>query len=319
MLLGAAAAFPAAALAQRAAVPFIGFLNIGSPHERRHLIDAFRQGLKEAGFVDGKDVAIEYRWAEGHYERLPSLASELAQRQVAVLVTTGGPSVAAAAKAATSTIPIVFTGGGDPVALGLVASLSRPGGNITGVMNASNALEAKRLEVLLDLVPKAGTIAYLVNPDGLVANPTVKEMRTAAAAARKQLRVFEARSEKDFDATLKAVKQSGAKALVVGTDAIFTSRRDQLVALVARHTLPACYANRDFVAAGGLVSYGAHIPDVYRQAGIYAGRILKGAKPAELPVRQPEKFELVLNLKTAKKLGLTVSRDFLTRVDEVIQ
>jgi putative ABC transport system substrate-binding protein len=186
-------------------------------------------------------------------------------------------------------------------------------------MNVGNALEAKRFEVLLDLVPRASTIAYLVNPDSLFASSTTKEMRSAAAAARKQLHVVEARSEKDFDGAFAAIKQSGAKALVVGTDGIFLSRRDQLVELVARHALPASYANREFVAAGGLVSYGAHFPDVYRQAGIYVGRILKGAKPAELPVRQPEKFELVLNLKTAKKLGLTVPRDFLTRVDEVIQ
>ena len=318
-LIGAVALFPASTLAQRTAVPFIGFLSAGSPHERSHLVAAFRQGLKESGFVDGKDVAIEYRWAESHYERLRPLADELAQRQVAVIVATGGQGSAVAAKAATSTIPIVFTGGGDPIRLGLVASLSRPGGNVTGVMNVSNSLDAKRLEVLLDLVPKASTIAYLINPDNVSIESSLKDVRSAAAAARKQLRVFEARTETDFDAAFVAIKQGGAKALLVGTDAVFISHRDALVGLAARHSLPASYNTREYAAAGGLVSYGANFSDVYRQAGIYTGRILKGAKPAELPVRQPEKFELVLNLKTAKKLGLAVSRDFLTRVDEVIQ
>jgi putative ABC transport system substrate-binding protein len=315
----AVAASPLAALAQRPTMPVIGFLNTGSPNERTHLVEAFRQGLKEAGYIDGKDVAIEYRWAEGHYERLPSLASELVRRQVAVIAATGGSEPAVAAKAATSTIPIVFTGGGDPVQLGLVASLSRPGGNATGITNVGSSLEAKRFEILRELLPRVSTIAYLVNPNNVTAKSSVKEVSAAAAAAGKQLQVVNVAVESDFEPAFATIKRSRAGAVLVAQDALFVTRRDQLVALAGRHAIPAVYGFREFTIAGGLLSYGADIRDVHRQAGIYTGRILKGAKPADLPVLQASKFELIVNLKTAKKLGLTISRDFLARVDEVIE
>jgi putative ABC transport system substrate-binding protein len=317
VLCATAAASPLATLAQRPTMPFIGFLNTGSPNERTHLVEAFRQGLKEAGYIDGKDVAIEYRWAEGHYERLPSLASELVRRQVAVIAATGGSEPAVAAKAATSTIPIVFTGGGDPVQLGLVASLSRPGGNATGITNVGSSLETKRFEILRELLPKVSTIAYLVNPNNVTSS--VKEVSAAAAAAGKQLQVVNVAVESDFEPAFATIKRSRAGAVLVAQDALFVTRRDQLVALAGRHAIPAVYGFREFTAAGGLLSYGADIRDVHRQAGIYVGRILKGAKPADLPVLQATKFELVLNLKTAKKLGLNISRDFLARVDAVIE
>jgi len=317
VLCATAAASPLATLAQRPTMPFIGFLNTGSPKERTHLVEAFRQGLKEAGYIDGKDVAIEYRWAEGHYERLPSLASELVRRQVAVIAATGGSEPAVAAKAATSTIPIVFTGGGDPVQLGLVASLSRPGGNATGITNVGSSLEAKRFEILRELLPKVSAIAYLVNPNNVTSS--VKEVSAAAAAAGKQLQVVNVAVESDFEPAFATIKRSRAGAVLVAQDALFVTRRDQLVALAGRHAIPAVYGFREFTIAGGLLSYGADIRDVHRQAGIYTGRILKGAKPADLPVLQATKFELVLNLKTAKKLGLNISRDFLARVDAVIE
>jgi putative ABC transport system substrate-binding protein len=319
VLCATAAASPLATLAQRPTMPFVGFLNTGSPNERTHLVEAFRQGLKEAGYIDGKDVAIEYRWAEGHYERLPSLASELVRRQVAVIAATGGSEPGVAAKAATSTIPIVFTGGGDPVQLGLVASLSRPGGNATGITNVGGSLEAKRFEILRELLPKVSTIAFLVNPNNVTAKSSVKEVRAAAAAAGKQLHVVNVAVESDFDPAFATIKRSRAGAVLVAQDALFVTRRDQLVALAGRHAIPAVYGFREFTTAGGLLSYGADIRDVHRQAGIYTGRILKGAKPADLPVLQATKFELVLNLKTAKKLGLNISRDFLARVDAVIE
>lgn len=313
-----AAAWPASALAQRTPLPFIGFLSSGGPNERMHLVAAFRQGLKEAGYVDGKDIAIEYRWAEGRYDRLPELAKELALRQVAVIVATGGPAPALAAKAATTTIPIVFTGGVDPVQLGLVKSLSRPGGNATGIYNVAAALAPKRFEILRDLLPSAAKIAYLLNPQS--PNPQhVKEVQAIASASRVDLEILKATNEEEIEAAFATAKKAGAGALVVHTDAVFVTRRDKVVALAARHAMPAIYPFREFALAGGLISYGADLRDIYRQAGIYAGRILKGAKPAELPVLQASKFEMLLNLKTARKLGLNVSRDFLARVDEVIE
>lgn len=317
-LIAGGAASPCAALAQRSAIPFIGFLSSGAPNERMHLVEAFRQGLKESGYVDGKDIAIEYRWAEGRYDRLPSMAKELAQRQVAVLVTTGGPAPALAAKAATTTIPIVFTGGVDPVQLGLVKSLSRPGGNATGIYNIAAALAPKRFEILRDLVPSATKVAYLFNPQS--PNPRyVKEIQAVADASRVQLETFQATNEDEIEAAFAAAKKAGAGALVVHTDAVFVTRRDKLVWLAARHAIPAIYPFREFAQAGGLISYGADLRDIYRQAGVYTGRVLKGAKPAELPVLQASKFEMLLNLKTARKLGLNVSREFLARVDELIE
>jgi putative tryptophan/tyrosine transport system substrate-binding protein len=316
--LGTSAAWPHAGFGQRATLPFIGYLSSGGPNDRRHLVEAFRQGLKEVGYVDGKDVAIEYRWAEGRYDRLPALAKELAQRQVTVLVATGGVAPALAARAATTTIPIVFTGGVDPVQAGLVKSLSRPGGNATGVVNIAAALAPKRFQILRDLVPSAAKIAYLLNPQS--PNPQyVKEVQALASASRTELKVFQAVNEEEIDAALAAAKKAGAQGLVVHTDAVFVTKRDRIVALAARYSIPTIYPFREFVLDGGLISYGADLRDIQRQAGAYAGRILKGAKPADLPVLQASKFEMLLNLKTAKKLGVTVSRDFFARVDEVIQ
>jgi putative ABC transport system substrate-binding protein len=317
-LVTTAIAWPSAALAQRATLPFIGFLNVGGPNERRHLVEAFRQGLKEAGYVDGKDVAIEYRWAEGRYERLPGLASELVQRQVTVIVATGGPAPALAAKAATSTIPIVFTGGQDPQQLGLVKSLSRPEGNLTGIYNVAAVLDAKRFQILRELLSPSAKIAYLVNPVGPHAK-LAKQIEAALNAPRRQVEVIHASSDAEIEPILNTAKKNGVSGLVVGTDAVFVTQRDQIVALAARHGIAAIYPFREFVRSGGLISYGADLRDIYRQAGIYAGRVLKGAKPGDLPVAQASKFEMILNLRAAKKLGLTVSRDFLARVDEVME
>jgi putative ABC transport system substrate-binding protein len=316
--LGTSATWARYAVAQPSKLPFIGFLSSGGPSERKHLVEAFHRGLKESGYVDGKDVAMEYRWAEGRYDLLPTLAKELVQRQVAVLVATGGPAPALAAVAATKTIPIVFTGGVDPVQLGLVKSLSRPGGNATGVYNIAAALAPKRLQILRDLMPSATKVAYLLNPQSL--NPSyVKELQALAAASGIQLDVIKAINEEEIEATLAAAKLAGVEAVVVHTDAVFVTKRDKVVALAARYAIPAIYPFREFALAGGLISYGADLRDIYRQAGVYTGRILKGARPGELPVLQASKFELLLNLKTAKKLGVHVSRDFLARVDEVIE
>jgi len=318
--LGAAAlAWPLASLAQRPAIPFIGFLNSGSPNERAHLVEAFRKGLKEGGYIDGKDIAIEYRWAEGIYERLPGLARDLVERKVAVIVATGGNLPALAAKSSTSIIPVVFTGGGDPVKLGLVASLSRPGGNVTGVANISSSLQAKRLQILRELVPGAARIAYLMNPKTADARSFVKEVEAAAEVTATKIEVLQASSEGEIEAAFTAIKQSRANALLVGADAFFITRRDQIVALAARLGIPACYGFREYAVAGGLMSYGPDLAEGYRQAGVYAAHILKGARPADMPVIQLSKFELIINLNTARKLGLAVSRDFLARVDEVIE
>ena len=311
-------AWPLAALAQRGTIPFIGFLNSGSPNERAHLVDAFRQGLKEGGYVDGKDVAIEYRWAEGRLDRLPRLATELANRRVAVIVTTGGMVSAVAAKSVTTTIPIVFTGGEDPVKLGLVASLSRPGGNVTGSTNISTLLHAKRLQILHELMPGAEKFAYLVNRANLnQTQSSIREVEDAAKSTSIKVDVLYASGEAEIDSAFSSLKKTGANALLVGDQ--FVTQRDQIVALAARHQIPACYGFREFAIAGGLLSYGPDLAHGYRQAGMYTARILKGAKPADLPVMQASKIELVVNLKAAKALGLTISRDFLARVDEVIQ
>jgi putative ABC transport system substrate-binding protein len=300
-------------------MPFIGFLSTGSPNERAHMVESFRKGLKEGGYVDGKDVAIEYRWAEGRADRLPQLAAELVNRKVAVIATSGGAQSALAAKSATSTIPIVFNSALDPVKLGLVASLSRPGGNITGVANVSGALEVKRLEMLRELVPTATRITYLVNPTDPGTKTFLNDVQSAAQKTAIRVRVVNASSEAEIDTAFAAIKQSRADALLVAGNALFTTRRDQLVALATRYAIPASYSRREFVVAGGLTSYGPDYMDAYRQQGLYTARILKGAKPADLPVSQSTKFELVLNLKTARKLGLAVPRDFLQRVDEAIE
>ena len=316
-LFTAAATWPFATRAQQPAMPVIGFLNSASPGASEHLLTAFRQGLSEAGFDEGRNVAIEYRWAEDRNERLPELAKELVRRQVAVLVATGG--AASAAKAATATIPIVFAVGGDPVALGLVASLNRPGGNLTGVTHFVTVLTAKRLELLHELVPTATGIAVLVNPSTPNARVQLTDVDEAARRAGVRLITVSAAADDHFEAAFTTLVQRRAGALVVVADPFFTSRRNRLVAVWARHKLPTIYDNRQFAVAGGLMTYGTNSADLYRQIGVYTGRILKGAKPGDLPVVQPTRFELLINLKTAKTLGITIPQSVLLRADEVIQ
>jgi putative ABC transport system substrate-binding protein len=316
-LLGGAAAWPLAARAQQRLLPVIGFLSSVSPEPYSAMMAAFRHGLAEAGYVDGQNVTIEYRWAEGQFNHLPALAAELVARGPAVLVAGGGNVSAAAAKAATSTVPIVFTIGGDPVRYGLVSNLSRPSGNLTGVTFFTIALGPKRLELLHELLPKAGKIAMLVNPKSL--NPDAKEVQEAARALGQSVHVLDAASDDDIDTAFRSLVQERDDALIVVSNPLFTSRRAQIVTLANYHRVAAIYPLREYVASGGLVSYGASIENAYRQSGVYAGRILKGAKPADLPIIQPTKFELVINLKTAKALGLEVPPSLLARADEVIE
>jgi len=317
-LLGGAIAWQQTARAQQA-MPVIGFLSSRSPGESAGVVAAFRSGLRENGFVEGQNLAIAFRWAEGRYERLPALAAELVGLPVTLLFAAGGPPSALAAKAATSTIPIVFSASSDPVRLGLVPSLSRPGGNITGMSTLTTPLGAKGVALLKELLPKAAVVAYLVNPSNPSSALELKEALAAADTLGIQLRVLNASTEGELDAAFAALVKSRADALVVAGEPFFDSQRQRIVALAARHSIAASYAWRENVVAGGLMSYGNSLTESYRQAGIYAGRILKGEKPADLPVRQPTKFDLVLNLKTAKALGLTFPQSLLVRADEVIQ
>jgi putative ABC transport system substrate-binding protein len=318
LLGGAVVAWPLAARAQQAAMPVMGYLNSRSRDTDAPFLAAFHHGLNETGYVEGQNVVIEYRWAEGQYDRLPMLVTDLVRRQVTVMAATSTPA-ALAAKAATSAIPIVFTTAADPVAVGLVDSLSRPSGNATGVNIYLSDLGAKRLELLRELVPNATVIGMLVNPNFPDAESQSKDVKEAARTLGQQVHVVNANSEGDFNRAFATFIELKADALLVTTDALFLSRREQLAALAARHKIPAIYFGRDFVLAGGLMSYAADIADGYRQAGIYAGRILKGAKPGDLPVVQPTKFDLVINLKTAKALGLDVPWFLQQRADEVIE
>jgi putative tryptophan/tyrosine transport system substrate-binding protein len=311
-------ATPLAARAQHPTTPVIGFLHSGSPGSFTRHMTAFRQGLSEIGYVEGQNVAIEYRWAEGQYDRLPALAADLVNRKVAVIVA-GAPPAALAAKASTTAIPIVFGIGYDPVQYGLVTSLNRPGGNVTGVIFFSGALAPKRLQLLHEIVPTASAVGLLVNPNTPTSEGQVSDVRAAALALGWALHVFNVDREGDFDGVFANVNERRVAALIVGGDPMFVSSQGRIIALAARYSLPAIYDRREYTEAGGLMSYGTSLIDVFRQQGVYTGRILKGEKPADLPVTQPTTFELVINLKTAKTLGLSIPSGVLAIADEVIE
>jgi putative ABC transport system substrate-binding protein len=316
---GVSIAWPLAAGAQQPTMPVVGFIHTLSFERIPHLLASFHQGLKETGFVEGQNVVVEYRWAQGQYDRLPELAADLVRRKVAVIAAAGSEPSPQIAKAATQTIPIVFTASGDPVKEGLVASLNRPGGNATGITVFGPAAVTKRLQLLHELVPQAATIAFLMNPNNPIGDIEMSAAREAATSLGPQMLVLIASSESELDTAFAAIAQQRVAALLVASDVFFVGRRDQIVSQAARLEIPAIYFIREFAQAGGLMTYGNSIPDVYRQVGIYVGRILKGEKPADLPVMQATKFEFVINLKTAKTLGLTVPNTLLVIADEVIE
>ena len=316
---GVAAALPLTARAQQPAMPVIGFLNNTSPEANADLLRAFRQGLKDTGFVEGENVAVDYRWADNQLDRLPALATDLVHRRVAVIVTTGGSTAASAAKAATATIPIAFVVGEDPVRVGLVASLARPGGNLTGINFLTAELGAKRLGLLRELMPAATRVAVLVNPVGPNAETTVKDVEPAGRAMGLQIQFLNASTSGEINSAFATFVRERSDTLLVGADPFFTSRRSQMVQLAAHHSVPAIYSGRQFPEIGGLISYGASLTDALRQVGVYAGRILKGTKPVDLPVAQSTKFELVINTETARMLGLEIPPALLARADEVIE
>jgi putative tryptophan/tyrosine transport system substrate-binding protein len=320
LLLGsAAAAWPLAARAQQPNVPVVGFLHLGSAQSRRQHLVAFRQGLAETGYFEGHNVVIEYRWAEERYDRLPALAADLVQRQVAVIATPQGTPAALAAKAATSTIPIAFCVGNDPVRLGLVASLNRPGGNATGVHGFGLSLGPKRLGLIHEALPQASPIAVLRHPNSPIAESATAELHSAAAAVGKTIEIFDARNSEEIDQAFAQLVQRKAGGLIMVPDSVLTSRWIQIITQVTRHAIPAVFQGREWVEAGGLMSYGTNSLDIYRQVGVYAGRILKGAKPADLPVEQATKFEFILNLQTAKIFGVQIPPTLSARADEVIE
>ena len=320
LLGGTAAAWPLAARGQQSTMPVIGFLHGQSPDANADRLRGFHRGLKDSGYVEGENVTVVYRWGENQIDRLPAVAADLVRRQVAVITTFGGTAVTLAAKAATGTIPIVFVAAEDPVKLGLVASLASPGGNLTGINFLSGEVAAKRLELLRDLVPAATRVAVLVNPTNATdTETTVRDVTAAARTIAFQIQVLNASTSREIEAAFESIGRERPDALFVGPDPFFQSRRVQLAVLSARHTVPATYPNRDYAEAGGLMSYGANVTDAWRQVGAYSGRILKGAKPADLPVVQASKFELVINLPTARALGLDVPPTLLARADEVIE
>jgi putative ABC transport system substrate-binding protein len=316
-LLSAGAAWPLAASAQQAAMPVVGFLNGGSSWEYGDAAAAFRQGLSETGYVEGRNVAIEYRWAEGHYDRLPALAADLLRRHVTVMAT--NTSATPAAKAATATVPIVFVTADDPIATGFVASLNRPGGNLTGVTGLNVEVGPKRLQLLHELVPAATLMAALINPTHPTAESRSSLLQEAARATGLKLHVLHAANEREFDTAFATLAELRAAALLIDSDAFFINQSEQLAALTLRHSVPAIFLYREFVAAGGLMSYGGDLADNFRLVGVYTGRILNGEKPSELPVQQETKFKLIINVKTAKALGLTIPPSLLAIADEVIE
>ena len=322
-ILGGAAAsplvWPLAVRAQQAAMPVIGILHSALPEPNSHFLEAFRQGLSESGFIEGKNVAFEYRWAENQYDRLPALVADLVGRRVAVIFADGGTVTALAAKAATTTIPIVFRISADPVKAGLVASFNRPGGNVTGVTVMTNLVIAKRFDLLRDLLPAVRLIGVLLNSNSPITDTRSIDLQTAASSLGRQVQILTASNESDLEAVFATLVQQRIGALVVPMDSFFMNQRDRLAALAARYAVPAIYDQREFVQAGGLLSYGTSFTDAYRQVGVYVARILKGARPSELPVLQPTKFELVINLKTAKALGLAIPPRMLVAADEVIE